>query len=241
MSTSFRIPSAFGGTLVLPEASCRECEKITSALETHCVEQMVRNMREHLGLHARRHKKNRTHLPATVDRGAGPEIVRVPLHEHPAALFMFSFDPPRLLFGLDDPEGGFAGRITIKPMAVDLGARADRLGGKVDLIQRGGFDAPIFGRMLAKIAHAFAVAELGVSGFTPFLNDLILGKPTRHTAQFVGGSFDASPKGKERNEISISLLSAVHRDYYVVRLRLFADMEMPTYLVVAGEPLASAR
>jgi hypothetical protein len=29
-------------------------------------------------------------------------------------------------------------------------------------------------RMLAKIAHAYAVAELGLGSFTPFLTDIIL-------------------------------------------------------------------
>jgi hypothetical protein len=162
------------------------------------------------------------------------------MRDHPAALFMFSFDPPRLLFGASDPDGGFAGKITIRPMTADLGARSMRLGGKVNLIRRGGFDAPMFGRMLAKIAHSFATAELGLGGFRPLLNDLILGKPTRHAAQFVGGTFEPEAKGQERNEISISLMSAVFRDYYVVRLRLFADLEMPSYLIVAGEPLIQA-
>lgn len=231
------IPLAFGGNLLLPDASCNECERITSALETHCIEQMVRNTREHLGLRARRHRRNRKHLPVNVDRGSGPETVRVPLEEHPAALFMFSFEPPRLLYGILDPDGGFAGKVTIRPMTGDLGKRADKLGGKVNLIARGGFDALLFGRTLAKIAHSFAVAELGLRGFRPLLNDLILGKPTRHAAQFVGGVLSPEPKAQERNEISINRLSGVRQDYHVVRLRLFADLEMPTYEIVAGEPV----
>jgi len=128
----------------------------------------------------------------------------------------------------------------MKPLMDDLGARVSRLGGKVNLVMRGGFDAGIFRRMLAKIAHSFAVAELGIASFQPLLNDFILGKPARHAAQFIGGSVAPEPIGQERNEISISLFSAVHRDYYVVRVRLFADLEMPTYLVVAGEPLAQS-
>jgi len=232
------IPAAFQGNLELPEASCQKCERITSRVETHCIEQMVRNTREHLGLRARRHKRNRTVLPVSVDRGSGAETVRVPVSEHPAALFMFSFDPPRLLLGLPDAEGGFAGRVTIRPMAADLGLRADRLGGKVNLIHRGGFDAPTFGRMLAKIAHSFAVAELGLGGFRPLLKEAILGKPVRHLSQLVGGAFAPESAGTERNEISISLLSAVHRDYHVVSLRLFADLDMPNYLIIAGEPLS---
>jgi Carbohydrate-binding module 48 (Isoamylase N-terminal domain) len=62
------IPLAFGGNLLLPEASCRACEKITSRIETHCIEQMVRDTREHLGLTARRHRRARsTAVQALVD------------------------------------------------------------------------------------------------------------------------------------------------------------------------------
>lgn len=231
------IPLAFEGNLLLPDASCQRCEKTTSGLETHCIEQMVRNTREHLGLRARRHKRNRRYLPVSVDRGSGPETVRVPLEDHPAVLFMFSFEPPRLLYGFPDPTGHFAGMVTIKPMTADLRRRTDKLGGKINLIARGGFDALLFGRMLAKIAHSFAVAELGLNGFRPLLNDLILGQPTTHAAQFVGGGISPDPKGLERNEISVSVISGVHRDYHVVRLRLFADLEMPTYEIVVGEPV----
>lgn len=231
------IPAAFEGNLELPEASCQKCEKITSGVETHCIEQMVRDTREHLGLRARRHTRNRKTLPVSVDRGSGAETVRVPLSKHPAALFMFSFDPPRLLLGLPDAEGGFAGRVAMRPMAADLGSRADRLGGKVNLIRRGGFDAPTFGRMLAKIAHSFAVAELGLGAFRPLLKEVILGDAARHLSQLVGGTFAPEPPGIERNEISIGLWSGVHQDFHVVRLRLFADLDMPTYLIIAGEPL----
>jgi hypothetical protein len=89
------IPFAFGGNLLLPEASCSECEKITSGFETHCVENMVRYTREHLGLRARRHRRRRKHLPISVDTGSGFEVVRVAPQDHPAILFMFSFEPPR--------------------------------------------------------------------------------------------------------------------------------------------------
>jgi hypothetical protein len=232
------IPLAFGGNLLLPEASCQECEAITSGLETHCIEQMVRNTREHLGLIARRHKRNRKHLPVSVRRGAESEVINVPVDQHPAALIMFSFDPPRLLFDEPDPEGSFVGRVVIKPLSVDLGVRADRIGGKVELVRRGGFDATIFARMIAKIAHAYAVAELKLNGFRPILADFIRSIPARHASQYVGGEWGTpEPAGCDRHEIRIDRWSGLSRDYHVVRLRLFSDQDMPTYLVVVGEPL----
>jgi hypothetical protein len=233
------IPLAFGGQLLLPEASCSKCERITSRIETHCIEQMVRDTREHLGLHARSHKRSRSHLPVSIDYGTHQETKRVPISEHPAALIMFSFAPPGLLLDMPPPAEPFSGgRVVIHPMSADLFARADRLGGKVNLVRRGGFNALMFGRMLAKIAHAYAVAELGTSGFRFLLTDLILGNPTVHAAQLIGGGFLPEPAGTDRHEITIKRTPRLDgREFWVVRIRLFTDLDMPPHYIVAGEPI----
>jgi hypothetical protein len=138
----------------------------------------------------------------------------------------------------------FGGRLELpeascRPMVSDLRSRVDRLGGNVNIVRRGGFSAPIFGHMLAKIAHSYAVAELGMDGFNPILNNLIRGLPTLHMAQFVGGNFLPEPKSTDLHEISIKLSNRIDgRGFWVVRVRLFADLDMPAYYIVAGEPLS---
>ena len=233
------IPLAFGGNLELPEASCRGCEKITSKSETHSIENMLRNTREHFGLHARRHKRSRTKLPIDIyHNDTHSETRLVPLSDHPAILYMFTFDPPGLIVDIPEPDGAFTGRMTYRSMVSDLGTRLDRVGGRVNFVRRGGFSASIFGHMLAKIAHSYAVAELGMDGFKPILNNLMLGLPTLHMAQFVGGGFLPEPKSTELHEISIKLSHRLDgRGFWVVRTRLFADLDMPAYYVVAGEPV----
>jgi hypothetical protein len=200
---------------------------------------MVRDTREHLGLHARRHKRSRSHLPVNIDYGTHQGTKRVPISEHPAALFMFSFAPPGLLLDVPPPaESSLSGRVVMHPMSVDLFERADRLGGKVNLVRRGGFDALIFGRMVAKIAHSYAVAELGISGFRFLLPDLILGNPTIHAAQLIGGGLLPEPAGPDRHEISLKRrLRLDGREFWVTRIRLFADLDMPPHYIVAGEPI----
>jgi hypothetical protein len=232
------IPLAFGGCLLLREASCRDCEKITSGIETHCIEQMVRNTREHLGLHARRHKRSRRHLPVNIVHDTHEETLRVPLPEHPALLMMFDFDPPGLFLDTPITEGPFVGRWVARSITADLRKRLDRIGRTVNFVQRDGFIAAIFGRMLAKIAHSYAIAELGIGGFKPLLNDLILERPPLHEAQFVGGCLIPEPPTTERYEIGLKISYRLDgRGFWVVRVRLFADLDMPVYYVVAGEPL----
>src|SRR3712207_1930363 len=48
--------------------------------------------------------------------------------------------------------------------------RLNRLGGGNGLVQY--FHPEMFCRMLGKIAHSYAVAELGVDGFKPLLNEI---------------------------------------------------------------------
>jgi hypothetical protein len=51
--------------------------------------------------------------------------------------------------------------------------------------------------MLAKIAHSYAVAELGIDGFKPFLNKIILGANIHHLSHYVGGTRVIPPASKD--------------------------------------------
>ncbi|MBV9584421.1 MAG: hypothetical protein JO213_05995, partial [Alphaproteobacteria bacterium] len=52
---------------------------------------------------------------------------------------------------------------------------------------QGSASVPEFIRMLAKIAHAFAVAELGLNAFSPLLMPIIRDDETSNCAQHIGG------------------------------------------------------
>ena len=60
---------------------------------------------------------------------------------------------------------------------------------RTHIVKRRNFDPIRFARLLAKIAHSFAVAELGLTGFNPFLHNLIRGIPPLYPFYYVGGSF----------------------------------------------------
>jgi hypothetical protein len=96
-------------------------------------------------------------------------------------------------------------------------------------------DATDHGRVLAKIAHAYAVAELGLSAFKPLLLDIILNKPPLHIGHWVGGLFGDSPRGDDLHEIVVDQTGFWGPRWVAVEIQLFADREMPKYLVIAGE------
>jgi hypothetical protein len=228
------IALSLGGTLILPEASCRKCEKITSGLETHCAEQFVGQNREHLGLRTRHRTKPRALIPIERHVDGRIEKAKVPIGDHFAALAMFNFGPAGILLDLP-PTEEFAGNVVFASLHPDPGRRA-RSTGNVNFVRRGGFDAPIFGRMLAKIAHSYAVAERGLGAFQPFLPNLIRGIGPRYLAQCVGGSLVPEPSSSNRHELSMQThRRADKEEFLVVRLRLFANKDMPTYYIVAGK------
>ena len=87
--------------------------------------------------------------------------------------------------------------------------------------------------MLAKVAHAFAVAELG-GGFVPYLAGMVARQDKSETVALIGAKPECEPATRNLHELDI-----VPNDHglLVVRVRLLANFETPTFLVVAGKRL----
>jgi HNH endonuclease len=229
------IPQSIGGKDVLLEASCHNCERITSQLETKCVAALFEPGRAHLGIYGRKRKKPR--LKAPMQTGSEGHIVQLALHDHPGILMMFRFSLPAALFCLDASEE-ITGQVMVAPAVSDLNERIKRTAAGLHFRLGGGISAETFGRMLAKIAHAFAVAELGIDGFKPLLPPVIIGDPPYRLARFVGSGLTDEPKSKDCHETGISYPHDVQGTKLVqVRIRLFGDRSCPAHYVVAGTPL----
>ena len=81
------------------------------------------------------------------------------------------------------------------------------------------FSIDHLGKMLAKIAHAFATAELGYGNFRPFLLDVILNRPPLYISHYVGGIRDVEPPlGGDLHEIEIDKTGLGKGRYVVVRI-----------------------
>jgi hypothetical protein len=186
-------------------------------------------------LRTRQNKRPRSTLPVTREVDGQIERAKVPIEDHFAALVMFSFPPPGLLLGFP-PTETFVGTIVTASLHPDPGRRA-RKTGKVNIIRRGGFDARVFGLMLAKIAHSFAVAKLGIGGFQPLLQDMIRGFGPPYLGLYIGCSLDQESNSIYRHDLRLEEYNSVDGvDLLVARIRLFGDRGMPTYHVVVGTP-----
>ncbi|MBL7153129.1 MAG: hypothetical protein ISS79_05395 [Phycisphaerae bacterium] len=90
-----------------------------------------------------------------------------------------------------------------------------------------------FCQMLAKIAFSFAVGELGFEGFKPLLLPHILRKELHDADNFIGCLDETEKATKNLHEISV--VDMGNKKLVVVRIRLLAKIETPTYYVVAGK------
>ena len=96
-----------------------------------------------------------------------------------------------------------------------------------------------FSRLLAKIAHCYAVAEYGLNNFEPLLPDLILGKPSP-LGHLVGDGFLEEPPEDFLHQIKLITMRVFEAYFLVAEIRLFANLGAPRYRVAVGRFDASS-
>jgi hypothetical protein len=222
------IPEGLGGRMVLLEASCVACCVQTHAFEGQVLGRMFGDVRRHFGIRGKKGRKRPQHPTVYVDRGHGVQAEEIPLEGHPALLPMPIFAPPGILFNLPKTD-----EIPYVLNAInflgDLDERVRALRGTI-LLRR--FSIEPFGRMLCKIAHAFAYSEAR-GEFDSYLENIVRGERPLHLPYYIGCSIINEPAGNETNTLH-QIGMEFHNNYVVIRIRLFAIVNAPVYWVVVG-------
>lgn len=110
------IPYGLGGILVLPNASCRVCAAVTSALELRLLRRPWWPYRRALGLTSRRPNEQPDDFPVTLKPKSGEAIkARLRASDHPL-LTMCLFPPPAVLEGEQNNDVP-VGKVVIMPVA----------------------------------------------------------------------------------------------------------------------------
>lgn len=227
------VPFGLGGNLILPKASCRDCATVTGGVEHFCLRPMLGPFRIRLALPTRRPEERPSALPIEFIRVDGRrEQKTVGAQEVPLACIGFRLAAPGLLRGLP-PTETLEGELVVRHLEDETRKHLSPEGQRVKL---GTINMLTFSRMLAKIGHSYAVANLGLGSFRPLLPDLILGKSS--TAPYlVGGDASTQPPATEPVLHHVYLQNCLTRgvEYVLVAIRLFAFVGMPRYHVVVGE------
>lgn len=237
------IPKSLGGMLVLPGASCSACQVITSAFEGDNAGKLFRPIRRQFRLPSgkrgreRRAKQANERYRIIVD---GKRHL-VSSDEWPGLLINFAFPVPTILQGFPPDLQTFAGRVALGKLP-EFDERLARLVAKFgssNIEFPTDADAESTGRLLAKISHAYAIAELGRSAFEPYLLGIIRGHDPSLLHHVVGSALSPNPVSDDLHTIEILPPEALGSgDLVVVAIHLFANYQgMPTHYVVAGKRL----
>jgi HNH endonuclease len=236
------IPCSLGGTVILPKSSCTICAAVTGKLERQIAKAMWDYTRVQHGLPSRRPEKRPQHFEMETTDGAKRDI---PVSDLPPVIISFAFRPAGILLGLppcDKPHDVELRLYYLAAAKRGFSEIRQRHGdGRISL-NSGEFDPISFARFLAKVAHAFAVGELGADGFRPMLRQLILGRQSQFAFHYIGGGTGDEPPSTRLHELSIGRRKQVlsvgetAQDLLVVRLRFFARYGLPAYYAVVGEP-----
>ncbi|MGV1013482.1 MAG: HNH endonuclease [Methyloceanibacter sp.] len=223
------IPKALSGTLILLKSSCHACQRNINKRTEAPLLSTLRYPRYHLGLKSRNKRRDKTapRPKFLIGRKGAPDQIEVPKAEHPYWLIACSFAEAALLSGADPTKKPLIGIRMLPPP--DWSYRWAVSGTNVEIDYR--FDTRVYQRALAKIAHAFAVANRGLNGFEPFLPPIIL-EESEDTHLYIGGAPDEPLMPNVLHRISL-----IERDgLLLVGLTLFANQkEVPSYLVVVGK------
>ena len=248
-------PFSLGGTLTLPKSSCVVCARITRDFEQTCARGMFGKLRILFNLPTQHKKQRPTELPVEIVIGGNERIISVPIADCPSVPVGFPvFDKPGIMRG-GKPGEPFR-RASIKPVLpyiADNNERIARLFARfqepINFRVRSRLSIGPFVRMLAKIAHSFAVAEFGADSFEYMLPDVILGK--RADSFLIGCDEGFSIlNGLEYKDVMHSLNfsklefvskkegapEVILEQYLAAIIRLFKNLDTPTYYVIIGIP-----
>lgn len=186
------IPLGMGGTVELPDASCRVCAKITSAFERRLLRGHWWPHRRRLALQTRRPREQPASFPAVVQRGDDESTQQFSPDNYPG-LVVFDFDPPLHLRAATAKGKPIAPRVFFRRdsnAAVELVNKETLVAAVSDptVTFRVDLEVDDYVRFLAKVALGWAVGSRGLDAFERFfVRDIIIGD-TEGAATFVGGA-----------------------------------------------------
>lgn len=244
LSDEHIIPYALGGTLVLPDASCEDCRKITGAIiEQQVLRRMLGDLRAWRKMPSRKRKPAKRYKPRPMLLEVDGRRIE---HDAPTpesrldVVALPALQGPSILEGINPlsikewPISAIWSNVAIGKSARDSALKEHPKAKQ--MLARADFNPALLTKMLAKIGHAFAVAEVGLDGFQPLLPNAIRGIAPWYPGYLVGGDPNPVPKSEYTNEVGLhKSSSSTGQDYLLARIRLFGDLGAPVYQAVVGK------
>jgi hypothetical protein len=250
------IPEAIGGGLLLPKATCPCGPERTHGFEGKVTNQIFQGLRRQLRIRGKKRKRKPDELLLSVqEEFADPFSLattrKVEIPDHPSMLLIPRIRPLPML-GTSQMFQVLDGHnipIDIWKLVPDWNERVERLKKRTSksVWQLSQVEIDPLLRLLAKIAHASAIATLGYAGF----NNLILGiinGDMRGASELIGelpgesaGLLPSSHYLKGLHQIAVGSHEHGNVQYVLAHIRLFSNLfrgELPyftpSYVIVVG-------
>lgn len=239
-------PLSLSGDWIFPNASCRACERITGRIESILLNGFLLQARRALGLKGRTKANRQKPTFGVFDDVSGQTVkVDIAIDQNPGLLILPRFGLPPLMNGIVGGSPTLEELLPTPPFTMVLGdfhsARFRNANG-LGHWSPPDIDVPLFCRFLAKVAHSYATAFLGVTGFHRTLPD-ILSNPdfrSRDVLPYVGMHTTYGPFNS-LNYLGIKVVRFEGFRLIVVEVGLFSGLGAPIYWVIVGTHLESPR
>lgn len=242
------IPYALGANaMILEKSCCRTCQKVITKYEQNVLRHQIGVFRAQVDAPTRNKKdRQKTVEIHFVEVGEQMEVVRdlgtrsIPILEAPTMINLWQSPPPAILRESYRPPSqpwAFTDRAAVEALCKQVAAETGAKNGIAMSI--GNVNRDNYLRSLAKTAHAYAAAEIGLDAFEPFLCNIILNK-SGDIETYVGdmpgiGPFEPDPA----HTLQISLAEADGGSagvFIIVRIQLYPSIKSPEHVVVVGRP-----
>ncbi len=242
LSDEHIIPYALGGNLILEKSSCPKCAAKTSGFELTCLRTMYGPLRLLYGLPTRRPQKRPKKLPLKVKFSPDEtehQIVMMDQEKYPFIITFPYFEKLGIINGdqIHQSGGPKSKRFWIKgasPYHSFHGLMRQLLYElkAYEVFPESKADVPAFCKLLAKIAHSFAVAEIGLSKFNSFLEPIIVEEQLSHCMHYIGSMGNNEPPENILHDLKVLELNNINAIF--IKIRLLCKLGTPTYIVAVG-------
>lgn len=210
------VPFALGGAHVLRDASCSDCEKVTTRFERQVCRGLWGDARASFDAPTRREHPEQIEMTHPQDQ---TRTILIPASEYPGGFLFYKMAPCGFLQGLPDSE--------------DLSAKwemviVDDEPRRKAFFEKYGFHAVLkfkhvpedFGRLLAKIAHCQVLTALDPPDFRAVALPYVLGSK-RNCSYIVGGT-PGAPEPNNGYRLTTHYSTQTDRIILMVEIRLWA-------------------
>lgn len=242
LRTEHIFPAGLGGKLEFPKSSCDACGGKTGSFEQRLLRGPFWPIRVRTGIHSgRRPGQQPRDFDVEFWQGAARDLISVPIDQMSVNLILPAVRAPGILAGgiwdevyerttltiISFDEGGFDEQGQIQRQFHREGMSGVTVGGSVDMM--------LMRRLIAKIAHGYARAELGPT-FRPRLNELILGTDTSAAGQLVGACEPLRDKQvATRHGVGLFTHIIDHQKLVVGAVSIFTPVIGIVFLAVVGD------